>query len=198
MLEYHTVFGAFSVLVSLIAYALYYRSVLKGVTRPHPFTWLIFAVIDGIVFFAQVLNGAGPGAWVLGFATVANGGIFLLSLRSGEKRIARIDWICLGFAMLGIILWQMTNQALAAVVFASISDALAKVPTIRKSILRPYQESASVWLIDVFKFAFSIVALTAITPTTVLFPAAAACTNAIVVIVVLLRRWQLARIAPPL
>lgn len=191
--DYHVILGAIAAVGSLFGYALYFRSVFKGLTKPHPFSWLIFFVIDATVFVAQVVSGAGPGAWVIGISSFMNGVVFLFALTRGEKRIVSIDWVCLACALLGIILWWITNDPLSGVLFAAAADALAKIPTLRKSYVRPDEESISLWSFDVGKFLLSIAALSSLTYTTALFPAEAALTNAVLIVLILLRRRQLAK-----
>lgn len=191
MSDYHIVLGAVTVIMAFVGYGLYFRSIFKLETKPHPFTWFLFLVLDGTVFVAQVMNGAGPGAWSMGVGTILAAVVFLLALKRGEKRIAKFDWACLGVALLGIGGWIVTNNALVAVVLASLTDSLAKAPTIRKSYLRPYEESVSIWSLDIVRFFLSILALSSMTLTTALSPAEIIVTNAILVIVILLRRRQL-------
>ncbi|OGG53153.1 hypothetical protein A3H16_00010 [Candidatus Kaiserbacteria bacterium RIFCSPLOWO2_12_FULL_53_8] len=192
--DYHIVLGAIAAVGSLVGYGLYFRSIFRGITKPHPFSWLIFVVLDGTVFVAQVVSGGGPGAWVTGVSALMNALIFLLALTRGEKRIAKVDWVCLACAFFGIVLWWITDQPLLGVVFAAAADAIAKVPTLRKSYLRPDEESITLWSLDILKFSLSIAALSSVTLTTALFPAEAVVTNGLLVILILLRRRQLDRI----
>lgn len=195
MPDYHAVIGFVALLLNLVAYGLYFRGVFKGFTKPHPFTWLVFSVVDGTVFFAQIVSGGGPGAWILGMAAVLNACVFLVALVWGEKRIPKTDWVCLVVALFGIALWRLTNDPFLAVVFASVADAVAKVPTMRKSYFRPHEETVSTWFLGALSYGISIAALTSLNPTTVFFPAEIVATNALVVGVVLLRRRQLAKIS---
>lgn len=193
MLDPRVFIGVFAGVGSLFGYALYFRSIFQGKTKPHPFSWLIFLIVDGLAFAAQVVSGGGPGAWVLGVSSFMNGVVFIFALSRGERRIVPIDWICLVCAFAGIVLWHITNDPLAGVVFVTIADGLAKIPTIRKSYLRPNEESMSIWSLDIGKFILSIAALSSLTLTTTLFPAEAAITNALLVVIVLFRRSQLRR-----
>ncbi len=193
--DYQVILGAVSVGIGILGYALYFRSIFKGKTKPHPFTWFIFWVIDATVLAAQLLHGGGPGAWALEVSVVMNLFVLYFAITRGEKRIAKVDWACLAFALVGIVLWQTSGDALYAVLCAAGADVLAKIPTIRKSYLRPYEESISVWGLDMGRFALSILALSSLSLTTALFPAEVVLTNGIVVLTVLLRRRQLARIS---
>ena len=192
MTDYHVVFGAIAVALTFLGYALYLRSMFRDGTKPHPFTWLLFAILDGTIFVAQVLNDGGAGAWPLGVAACMNGLVFVLALQRGEKRITNIDWSCLGIALVGIGAWTVTSNALFAVMLATLSDIVAKVPTFRKSYVRPHEESITIWALDVLKFSLAIVALSTISWTTALFPAEIVLTNALLVGMILWRRRQLA------
>ena len=59
-----TILGLVAALVGFIGYVPYYRDVLRGLTKPHPFSWIGFSLMLGITFFAQEATGAGPGSWV--------------------------------------------------------------------------------------------------------------------------------------
>jgi len=192
MVDYHVLFGVASVLIQLVGFSLYTLSAFREGTKPHPFTWLVFAVIDGTVFVAQLLHGGGPGAWLLGLTTFTGSLLFLLSLWRGEKHIARMDWVCLVTAFVGIGAWQMTGNALYAVVLASLVDAIAKVPTLRKSYVRPHEESLTIWITGMINFSLSIAALSSKSLVTVLFPAEIITTNALLVAIILVRRGQVA------
>ena len=40
----------------------YLWDILKGRVQPHPYTWLVWTIVSGIIFFGQVAKGAGIGA----------------------------------------------------------------------------------------------------------------------------------------
>ncbi|QQG37764.1 MAG: hypothetical protein HYS26_04025 [Candidatus Kaiserbacteria bacterium] len=189
--DYHVLLGALSAGLALVAYATYFRSIFRGDTKPHLFTWLIFGVVDGVVFWIQVGDGGGPGSWILGVAAVMNTLVAISALRYGERNIRIIDWICLGGASLGITLWLLADDPLSAVVFFVITGTFAVAPTFRKSYRKPHEESVSIWAIDVVRFALSIVALESQTLVTVLFPLAVVVQNAALVAFLLIRRRQL-------
>lgn len=187
-MEYQSAFGVASVVIGLLAFGLYYRSIFRGITKPHVFTWAAFALLDAIVFFAQVSEGAGPGAWAVGLGAIACAGVAVLSLRVGHLEIKRSDWVAFAGALLGIALWIVTDHALYAVALATAVNLIALYPTLRKSYAYPESESVSVWAIDVVRYGLSLFALAAFNLTTALFPAAIIVGNSAVVLTVLLRR----------
>ncbi|MSU73854.1 hypothetical protein EXS56_01810 [Candidatus Kaiserbacteria bacterium] len=191
MYDYHTILGASAVVLVFIGYWFYLGSVFRGQTKPHPFTWLLFLVLDVTIFIAQVKNNGGLGAWAMGVGTLFATVVFLFALRQGWKDIKTLDWLCLALALIAIAAWNVTGNALYAVALAALADAIAKVPTIRKSYIRPDEESLSIWSFDMLRFSLSIAALSSIGWITALFPAEIVVTNAVVVATILIRRRQL-------
>jgi len=191
--DYHVLLGGTAVLIGLLAYGLYFRTIFRGDTKPHLFTWLIFAIIDGTVFVAQVLEGGGPGSWIFLLSVVENLIVVILAVRWGEKHITRSDWASFLAALAGIVLWRLTNDPLIAVTIAVGINIAAAYPTFRKSYTRPDEESITVWAIDVVRFSLGIVALVTLNITTALFPASIVLLNASLVGMILYRRRQLAK-----
>jgi len=193
--DYQMFIGATSIALGVVGYAFYFRSIFRGITKPHIFTWLTYGILDSIVFSAQVIKGAGPGAWTLGFSVLACFVIAAIALHWGEKRITKSDWLCFIGALVAIAFWFVTSNPLGAVVIASLINLLALVPTFRKSYLRPHEESVSMWSFDIAKYALSIFALSSLNATTALFPVVIVVCNGALVTLILLRRRQLATIA---
>lgn len=170
MYDQQTLIGLLAVAVGIIGYFFYYRDIFRGKTKPHPFTWFGFALLNGIIFIAQLMSGGGPGAWAAGFTALATFGIALLAHSHGEKGITLFDWICFWGALIGIALWLVTDDALLAVVTVTVADLLAFAPTFRKSYTCPTEETQVLYLMSALKFGLSLFALTAFTLTTALFP----------------------------
>lgn len=180
-------------LLGVLGYTFYFRSIFRGETKPHLFTWLIYALIDIIVFTAQVLNGAGPGAWVTLTGIIGTSAVALVSIRRGEKHITMSDWMSFVAAIVAIVLWRLTSDALVAVVISAAINFLAMAPTFRKAYGKPEEESISIWLADTTRYSLAIVALTTLSLTTALFPAALVLGDALLITMILLRRRQLAK-----
>ncbi|MCR4328632.1 MAG: hypothetical protein NUV53_03905 [Patescibacteria group bacterium] len=185
--DYHAVLGLIAVAIGIIGYVPYYRDIFRGTTKPHPFTWLGFAILNGITFVAQVVTGGGPGAWVTAITTIATLGIAILAFTRGEKNITIFDWICFIGALIGIVLWRLTSDPLWAVVIVTVADLLAFAPTYRKAFLRPQEETVTLYMMSVFKYAISIFALTTLSLTTVFFPVAIVLANVGIVFVLIIR-----------
>lgn len=187
-LDYHVTLGLISVAVGIVGYIPYYRDIFRGTTKPHPFTWIGFGLMNGITFVAQVVTGAGPGAWISALTTLGTFGIAALSFKKGEKDITVFDWICFASALVGIVLWRLTNDPLGAVIIVTIADFLAFAPTFRKAYVRPHEETVSLYAMSAVKYIISIMALTTFNLTTALFPVAITAFNVAIVLFIVLRR----------
>lgn len=80
-------------LMAVAGYIPYFRTIALGRTKPHAFTWLVWAALTGVAFAGQVVDGGGPGAWVTGFTAAVSVVIFFIALWRGEKNIVRADWL---------------------------------------------------------------------------------------------------------
>src|SRR3989344_4631581 len=195
MYDYHVVLGIIAVSFGVAGYVIYIRSIIRGFTRPHIFTWLIYVVIDGTIFLAQLAGGGGPGAFVVLSGVFANTLIVILAFRRGEKNITFSDWACFILALFAILFWWITSSPLSAVLTLTLANLLAYIPTFRKSYAKPHEESISIWALDVLRFGVSIFALSAFNLTTVLFPATVVISNSVMTSTILLRRRRLAKLA---
>jgi len=93
-------------------------------------------------------------------------------------------------ALAALALWAITHDPLWAVILVTIADILGFVPTFRKSITKPYEETLSTYILGGVKWMFSIAALTTFSPTTMLYPLALASGNWIFTIMVITLRAQ--------
>lgn len=188
-----TSLGIAATVLGAYGYYPYIRDILQGRTKPHAFSWLVWGTMTAIGFAAQLAEGGGAGAWVTGFTAAATLSIFLLALRSGERRITRSDWTCLGGAGAALALWAVTDDPLLSVVLITLIDALGTVPTFRKSYHRPFEETVSTYVIGGVKFVLATAALDAWNVTTVLYPMSVVLSNAAFVMMVMVRRRVLSR-----
>lgn len=182
------VFGLLAILVGIVGYIPYYTDIFRGTTKPHPFTWFGFTLLNAVTFMAQILTGGGPGSWVTAVTTIATLGIALLALRQGETSITRLDWICFVGALLAIVLWKLTSNPLVAVVIVTVADIFAFAPTFRKAYLRPHEETVILYAMSVLKYGLSLFALTSCNFTTAFFPEVITILNVVLVVTLVIRR----------
>lgn len=124
----------------------YILDTLRGKTRPNIVTWATWGTLGAITTFAVLSEHAIQTAIFAGAVTIACYGTALASLRYGFKRYTMLDAICQVLAIIGIILWRMTDQPSLAVLFVIISDLIGAVPTYRHIWLEPHEETLSTFV----------------------------------------------------
>lgn len=183
------VLSAAALLLTFVAFYPYIRAVLREETKPHVFSWVIWAAGTVIVFLAQLSDGAGIGAWPIGISGIITFFVAALALtKSADKSIVPIDWIFLALALSALPLWFATDNPFLAVLVLTIVDLLGFGPSVRKAYASPYEENALFFALGALRNGFVVAALQNYSWTTVLFPAAVGIACVVFVVVILLRR----------
>lgn len=177
-----------SVIIGFYATWIYIASILKGKTKPHLFSWLIWGLLTIIAWAAQVHENAGAGAWVTLAAAIMCFVTVGLCFRYGEKTITRSDWATFIAALAAIPLWYVTKDPLWSVILITIIDMLGFYPTFRKSWMKPGEEALWTYGLSMVKFGLGMMALETFNVTTALYPFSLVVTNAAFMIFVLTRR----------
>lgn len=191
MIQYKIFLGYLAIIITFAAYVPYFRNIFNGKTKPHAFSWLVWALITAIAFAAQIVEGGGAGAWVTGATTALCMTVFALSIFKGQKTFDTFDWAAFALAIAGIVLWRITNQPLLAVIMVTLADAMSSVLTFRKAFYRPQEETMSLFALESFKWIIAIIALQSLTLSTWLYPASLVLTNGAIALMILIRRKQL-------
>jgi hypothetical protein len=187
-LDYDIILGVVATLIVLAGYFVYFKDILFGDTKPHAFTWLIWAVLNTVTFFASTSKGAGAGAWSIGVSGALNYVIFGIALFKGEKRISVGDTACLIAAFVGVGIWAITANPLWSIIIASVVDGLGFLPTFRKAYRKPREESLLTFSLTGTSYFLSLFAITTINLVTVLYPAVTFLMDAAFVLLILYRR----------
>jgi hypothetical protein len=109
----------------------YVRDILRGSTRPHRGTWLIWGVLAVVVCLSQRADGASWSLIMAGTQAVLTSLIFMLAIHRGEGGVTSIELIMIAVAGAGVIGWILADQpivATACVVAADLIGAAMMVP----------------------------------------------------------------------
>ncbi|WP_051148029.1 hypothetical protein [Metapseudomonas resinovorans] len=187
------ILGVISLLVTLVQYTPYCRSIYRKQLRPHVFSYLIWGVSAGIVAVAQWSADAGPGAWAMALVALLCFLVVGLSYRTGTRYISKGDWIAFIAAMLAIPIWVLTDSPLAAVVVVTLIDIAAFYMTLRKAIVAPNEESIRFYVLATLQYVLSILAIESYNPTTLLNPLVLTLTSSLLIGIM---AWLRLRSAP--
>lgn len=151
----------------------YIRSMARGVTRPHPVSWAIWGGGTAVIFFAQLLDGAGWGAWPIGLSGAITIGVAVAAYRmTQEFSPTKTDVGCLIVAAAGLLMWPLASSPVWTVVILTAVDLVGFVPTVRLVLKRPFDENLGFYVVSAFRNAAALLALEHYSVTTVVFPAA--------------------------
>lgn len=196
-MPYKEIFALVAIGITLFAYFPYIRSILLGVIVPHLFSWIIWSLVTVSVFVAQLVEGGGAGAWPIAVtSSITIFVAFVAYFKTEKVYIKKMDWFFLILAFSAIPIWFFTANALWAVVILTTVDALGYFTTIRKSFVRPREESALFFFLFSIRNGLIVLALETYTLTTVLYPAVSGLFCFIVMVVVVTRRWMLRNVYP--
>lgn len=182
------IIGGIAFLLGIIGQLIYIVSILRGHTKPHLFTWLVWGILSAIGYFAQLHDDAGPGSWAMGVTALACLTTAALALKWGEKNITRGDKIAFATSISAILPWLLTKDPLGSVILISIIDVVAFYPTFRKSWHKPYEENLPSYNLASLKMILSLFALSNVTINTALYPSAVVLVNSTLVLTCLIRR----------
>lgn len=179
--------GIVAIVIAIAQTVPYIIDILRGTTKPHLYTYLVWAIVTTLAFFGQYAAGGGPGSWTTGVMAILTILVFLLCFKYGTKDVTSLDSIFLAGALIAIIPWLITDNPLYSVLLATLVDVLAFFPTIRKTYNDPGSETLISYVLNLVRHPISILALTAYSVTTIVYPASLLVMNIVLVLVILLR-----------
>ena len=184
--------GALAIILTFVAFIPYIVSILRGQTKPHVFSWIIWGLSTLVVFFAQMADGAGIGGWSIGLSGVLTLYIAWLAYqRQAEHSVSKLDWMFFITAIASLPLWYLTKNPFWAVVILTTVDTLGFGPTFLKAYDKPHEEQLLLYVVMTIRNLISIPALEHFSWTTILFPAVLSITCAIFIPFVMIRRRTL-------
>ncbi len=192
-MDIKVILGAVAAVLALFSSYLYIKDILRGNTKPHTYTWLIWAIVTVIAFCGQWVSGGGPGSWATGVAAIVTIATLLLSLHGnyGTKDITNFDKVCLVLAVVSILPWLLTDSVLWSVLLATFIDLIAFFPTMRKTWHAPQSESLGSMYADAVKHALSTFSMSSYSLVTVIYPLSVLFTKLVIIgEIVFLRKFN--------
>jgi len=170
MLDVH--FVILGAVIGSIGAALYLRDTVRGVTQPNRVTWLMWAIAPLLAFAAEVHAGVGLRSlmtFVVGFGPLL---IFLASFRNPASawELRRLDYVCGALSAAGLVAWLVTSHGTVAIAASIAADALAAVPTLRKSWRSPETETAAAYFAASLNAGITLLTVSEVTTAVVAFP----------------------------
>ncbi len=166
----------------------YLWDIVKGRVKPHPYTWFVWSIVSGTVFFGILAKGAGIGALPTAASEIFTIIIFLFSLKFGFKRIPKTDTLFLVVALLGLIPWMLTGDPTLSVVIAVSIDLVAFAPTLRKTWNQSSTENPILYGSNVLRHVLALFSLQTYNIATTLHSIVMIIANTAMTAIILLRK----------
>ena len=187
------VLGLLAGLVGIADTIPYVRDTVRGSTRPHRGTWLIWSVLAIVVCLSQRADGASWSLIMAAAQAVLTGAVFLLSIRRGEGGLSPADVLMITLAGGGVIGWVVAGDpviATACVVAADLIGAAMMVPKVYRD---PDSETLATFALASLSGAFAAGAVGAPDPSLLLYPAYYCLANGAMAALIHRRRASLQR-----
>jgi len=160
--EYFAIIGA--VIASLGGFYYLYETII-GKAKPNRVTWLLWGLFPMIIFVAQRIQGVEGLSWV-SFAAGFTPFLILLASFLNKKaywKTEKRDYYIMGAAIVGILLWLLTDNPNLAILFSLVADFLAGLPTLIKAYRHPETESWIAYAISTVGFGLGLLAISSYT-----------------------------------
>jgi len=187
-MELKAVFSIISIILLIIGYIPYISDTIKGVTRPHIFSYLLWSLTTFIIFALQLKNGGGAGAWVTFAIGCLMFIVLFLSLKNGRGDITKVDYLFLALAILTIPIWLIAKLPELSITLLVLVDLLGFIPGMRKTYCDPWSETLSLYILNSFRYLLAVLALLSFNYITVLSPLVSLLANIIFVLIIIYRK----------
>lgn len=146
-------------LIGVVSTLPYIRDTLRGKTHPNIVTWFSWSLISAISTVATLAGGATQTAIFTGAFTLCTSFVVIAGLRHGIKHYTPFDVICQILAIVGIIIWRITNDPAAAILINIIANLIATLPTYRHGWLAPREETWQAYAIGALAITVGIISI---------------------------------------
>jgi hypothetical protein len=141
MIELAPVFGVLAAVVGIVDTVPYVRDILRGATRPHRGTWLIWGALAIVVCLSQRADGATWSLVMAGTQAVLTGLIFALAIRRGEGGLSATDVVLVAIAGGGVAGWIVVDEPIVATACVIAADLIAAAMMVPKVYRDPGSET---------------------------------------------------------
>ena len=187
MSDFREVAGIVSSLLILIGSFPYIRDIHYKRVHPHVLSWLGWGFLTGLGASAMLATGS---TWAVAILLANTIACLLIAFyatlrRTGTWASSRYDMTFFGLGLLGLILWQVLNLPLIALVCAVVADFCFGMPTVIKTWKDPLSETPFVWIMATLSGLVSLFALRNFTFSEAVYPVYLFCFDALVLLLVL-------------
>jgi hypothetical protein len=185
------VFGALAGILSVVDAIPYVRDILRGTTRPHRGTRLIWWTLATTALVSQYADGAGWSMLMLLGQAVTTGLTFVLSIRRGVGGLSRLDLTVTAIAGLGVIGWFVSSTPVIATACVVFADTLGVGLMLPKTWREPGSETLSTFVLASLAGLLGALAVGALDFSLLLYPLYFFVVNGIIAVIIAIRTHAL-------
>lgn len=139
----------------------YLAETLLGRAQPNRITWLLWGLFPMVIFVAQRAQGVAGVSWASFVAGLTPLLVVAASFfnRNAYWRTEPRDYGRMAAAVLGLLLWALTDEPNLALLFSLLADGLASVPTLLKAYRHPRSESWVAYAVSALGFGISLLSV---------------------------------------
>jgi hypothetical protein len=191
------ILGTLAGVLQVVSCVPYVRDILRGSTRPHRGTWVIWCALALIVLASQWADG---GRWSLLLVVAQFAGtavILTLAVRRGVGGASRTDLALLAVAAAGLVGWYLAGDPTIATACVVLADSIAVVMMLPKTYADPYSETLSAYVLSTCSVLLAAAAVGSLNAGLLLYPAYLTTADSILIVLMVVRRRQLAAALGP-
>ena len=188
MTDLAPILGVLGAAVGVVDTIPYVRDTVRGSTRPHRGTWLIWGVLAVVACVSQRADGASWSVLMTATQAVLTGLVFVLAIRHGEGGLTAVDVSLIAVAGAGVFGWIVADEPLVAVGFVIVADLSAAAMMTPKAYRDPGSETLTMYAWAGVGGALAAGAVGALDVSLLLYPAYYCAVNAALALLIHVRR----------
>jgi hypothetical protein len=186
------VLGVLAGVVGIVDTIPYIRDTVRGATRPHRGTWLIWGVLGTLVCLSQRADGASWSLIMAAVQAVLTSAIFLLSIRHGEGGLSPTEAVMVALAGAGVVGWIVVDEPVIATACVVAADLIGAAMMVPKTYRDPGSETAATFALASLGGALAAGAVGAVDLSLLLYPVYYCLANGAIVVLIHHRRRRAA------
>jgi hypothetical protein len=187
------VLGVLAGVASIADTVPYVRDTVRGTTRPHRGTWLIWSMLAIVACLSQRADGASWSVVMAAAQAVFTSVIFFLSIRRGEGGLGPVDVFMIALAGGGVVGWVVAGQPVIAIACVVAADLIGVAMMVPKTYRDPGSETLSTFALASLSGALAAGAVGTLDPALLLYPVYYCLANGAIAVLIHRRRALLGR-----
>jgi hypothetical protein len=165
----------------------YLRDVLRGSTRPHRGTWLIWSVLAIVACLSQRADGASWSLVMVATQAVTTTTIFWLAIRRGVGGVTPTEFALFGLAGAGVVGWLLADEPVVATACVVAADLIGLALMVPKTWRDPGSETLITFVLGSLAGALAAGAVGELDASLLLYPVYYCLGNAAIALLIVTR-----------